>query len=118
MSILVTLTPHEETLLAQKAAETGLATAQFVENLVRTHLTSEPIPSADRIRAKLRQWQGETGTEIVSVMSVHELFAQWAEEDAQKTDAEIAADEKLWQEYQQGIDDERTESGMRTLFHA
>ena len=118
MSILVNLTPTEEARLATEATLSGLEASELAAKLLREHLMSEPVPSADMVRAKLRQWQVETETETFPTTSAHDLFAQWAQEDADKTDEEIAANDRLWEDYQEGIDDERRKAGMRTLFSA
>ena len=118
MSLLIHLSPTEEARLSDAAIQGGLAPEELAEKLLREHLASEPVPTADMVRAKLHQWQTETATETFPATSSHELFARWAEEDAKKTDEEIAAGDRLWQDYQHGIDDEREKSGMRTLFNA
>lgn len=116
MSITINLTPTEEARLSTEAMQNGLATEELVQKLLREHLTAKPKPQVETVQARLRQWQEETRTETLPATSVRELFARWAEEDAQKTNEEIAADEHLWQDYRKGIDDERRGAGMRTLF--
>ena len=118
MSILVTLTPTEEARLSTVAIQNGLAAAELAAKLLREHLSSESMTPTERLQAKLREWQKETETETFPPTSAHELFTRWAEEDANKTDEEIAANDRLWEDYQQGIDDERRKAGMRTLFSA
>ncbi len=43
------------------------------------------------------------------------LSAQWAQEDANKTPEEIAAEENLWEEFEQGSNSTRQAQGMRQL---
>jgi hypothetical protein len=67
-------------------------------------------------QAKLRQWQQETNTVTSPAIPAGELFAQWAEEDANMTDEEKEAEDRLWQDFHKGIDNERRKAGMRTIF--
>ena len=116
MTITVNLTPIEEARLSTEAIQSGLEPEELVQKLLREHLVSSPTTSIEAARLKLRQWQKETDTDTFPVVSAHELFARWAEEDVDMTEEEIAADNRLWEEFQRGIDDERTKAGMRTVF--
>ena len=118
VSIIVNLTPAEEARLLAEAQQSGLAAQDLEARVLRKHLMYEAMTPVGRVQASLRQWQIETQTEMFPDTSAHELFARWAEEDAYKTDEEIAANDRLWQDFQQGIDDERGNAGMRTLFGA
>jgi hypothetical protein len=111
---IIDLTSTEEEHLYSSALQIGLTSEQLVLKFVRQSLAADsPIEEMQR---RMREWQQETETELRPDISAHDLFARWAEEDSQMTEVEIAADEKLWQEYQQGIDEERAKSGMRLLF--
>lgn len=118
MSIVINLTPLEEARLSDEATQTGMEASELVTKLLREHLTSWPVKPGDTVRARLREWQLETETDTVHSSSAHELFARWADEDAQKTDEEIATGERIWEDYQRDVDDERRKAGMRTLFGA
>ena len=66
------------------------------------------------MRRRISEWQEQDQTPILSPIASRTgltptaaLFQQWAEEDADKTDEEIAANNRLWKDYQQGIDDVR-----------
>ncbi len=121
MNVLINLTPAEEAQLSDAATQSGLALQAFITQLVR-----ERLPAADpaqEMRRRLRAWQKEDNTSRTYPVPARSgltptaaLFAQWEEEDAKMTDAEREADERLWADFQQGIDGERRTAGMRTLF--
>jgi hypothetical protein len=115
MSLLINLTPIEEARLVNAALQDGIAPEELAEKLLREHLTPEPVTTADAIRAKLRQWQKETATETFPATSVRELFAHWADEDAQMTDEEREAEDRLWEDVEKDINTTRAELGMRQL---
>jgi hypothetical protein len=121
MSLLIDLTPTEEARLSDAAIQSGLAPEELVRKLISEHLpTPNPI---EEMRRRIREWQAQDNTPILplaptppGLTPTAALFQKWAEEDAQKTDNEIADDERLWEDYKRGIDEERTKAGMRTLF--
>jgi hypothetical protein len=43
------------------------------------------------------------------------LFAQWAVEDARKTPEETAQEDRLWEQFEAGINETRDALGMRRL---
>jgi hypothetical protein len=115
MSIIVNLTSTEEARLFDAATQVGLAPEELVRKLVSEHL-----PAMDEMRRRIREWQEQDHTPTLAPATIRPgltpsaaLFQQWAEEDAQKTDEEIAADDRLWQDYQEGINEERRKAGMR-----
>lgn len=67
----------------------------------------------DRVRAKLHQWQRETNTQTSVATSTRELFRQWDEEDAAMTEEEKRAESRLWEEVEQGINENRVAFGTR-----
>jgi len=115
MNLVINLTPIEEARLSSEAKQSGLEASELAENLVRQHLESGPVPTTDMILAKLHQWQEETGTVTSPSISAHDLFAQWDEEDAQMTDEEREAEDRLWQDVQNGMNETRASLGMRQL---
>jgi len=124
MSILVNLTPIEEESLSNEAMQSGLATSELAAKLLREHLASQSaLNPIEEMRLRIRKWQKQDNTPSPAQIADRSgmtptaaLFQQWAEEDADKTDEEIAANDRLWADYQQGIDEERQKAGMRTLF--
>ena len=115
MSITVNLTPAEEARLSTEARRDGLAMADLAAKLLRKHLSYAPESSPDRVRAKLRQWQKETATETLPALSAHELFSKWAEEDTHMTEEEQEAEDRLWQDFENGVNETRATLGMRQL---
>lgn len=98
MSLIIDLTPSEEAQLAAAARQTGLAPADLVKKLVKEHLPAAPRLGEDDIDARLRKWQREDGTRLTPDVSTQTLFAQWAQEDAQMTEEEREAEDRLWQD--------------------
>jgi hypothetical protein len=43
------------------------------------------------------------------------LFEQWEQEDARRTPEQIGADDRIWQEFEKGINASRQLQGMRPL---
>lgn len=94
MTLTIQFTPREEAWLAAQAAQQGVPPAEIVKMLVDEHL-----PPTD---------SGETDPTLA-------LFAQWKQEDASKTPEEIAVEDQLWREFEQGINATRQAQGMRQL---
>src|SRR5215213_3676972 len=98
MSLVINLTPTEEARLAAAAQQRGLAPAELARQLVTEHLPgSDPL---EAVRVKLREWQEQDGTPLLPDTPTAELFAQWDEEDAQMTEEEREAEDRLWQDFQ------------------
>ena len=95
MTLTIEFTPREETWLAAQAVQQGIPPAEIVKRLVDEHIS--PASESE-----------ETDPTMA-------LFAQWAQEDADKTPEEIAAEDQLWQEFEQGINATRQAQGMRQL---
>jgi|HubBroStandDraft_4_1064222.scaffolds.fasta_scaffold369479_2 hypothetical protein len=95
MTLQIDFTPREEAWLAAQAAQQGLQPAEIIKKLVDEHLPPEvEIDETDKTVA---------------------LFAQWDKEDASRTPEETAANDKLWQEFELGINATRQALGMRLL---
>lgn len=125
MSLTTDLTPPEEARLQVATKREGLEPAALVKKLVKKLVNEhlENVIPIEAMRAQLREWQAQDQTPTATlpptgpgISPTAALFQQWEAEDAAMTDEERAADEKLWEEVQQGLDTERKESGMRTLF--
>jgi hypothetical protein len=83
----------------------------------------EAIDPRDRVNALLAQWQAADSTPLRPPIPTRPgetptqaLFRKWEEEDANMTDEEREAEDRLWEEIQQSLNGERTKTGMRTLF--
>jgi hypothetical protein len=111
----IDLTPSEEARLSAAARKTGLTPAEFVKRLALEHLAAVPLTAEDAVDDKLRQWQEQDGKTLTPDIPTRELFAQWAEEDAHMTDAEREAEDRLWEEFEKGINETRAALGMRPL---
>lgn len=103
MNLIIDLTPSEEAQLSAAAKQTGLAPAELVKKLVKEHLPAAPATDEDDLDAKLRKWQEQDGTKLMPDVPTQTLFAQWAEEDAQMTDAEREAEDRLWKDLEKGL---------------
>jgi hypothetical protein len=121
MSILIHLTPGEEASLLDAANVTGLTPDELVRKLITEHLpVADPVRE---MRRRIRAWQVEDHTPAPPPIAVRSgltptasLFQSWADEDANKSDDEVAADDRLWMSFQLGVDEERKNAGMRTVF--
>lgn len=92
------LAPEIETAVRQYAEREGVSP----EELLRRAFP--PVSPASSVRALLQQWQQKYGLPPrpdgkVST-SAKDLFAEWEAEDAQLTSTEVAADQKIWEDYQ------------------
>ena len=113
MSLTINLTPDEEARLSAAAMQDGLAPETLVENLVREHLpTANPYEELDR---KLRERQAQDHVTLMPDRSAAELFAEWDREAARMTDEEREAEDRLWEDFQKGINETRAALGMRQL---
>ena len=103
MNLEIPSAPNEEARLTAAAKQTGLAPAELLKRLAPEHLPLAPANADDELDAKLRQWQEQDGTPLMPNVSAQELFAKWAAEDAQMTEAEREAEDRLWEEIERGL---------------
>lgn len=103
MDITIAFNPTEEARLVAAAQRTGLAPADLLKRLALEHLPAVPANDEGEIDARLHQWQEQDQTALQSENSSGTLFSQWAEEDAQMTDAEREAEDRLWEDIEQGL---------------
>ena len=115
MNLTIDLTPYEEAQISAAAKQTGLAPAAFVKKLVQEHLPTVPAEDGDELDAKLRKWQEQDGTKLMPDVPTQTLFAQWADEDAQMTDEEREAEDRLWKDLEQGLTDDSRVLALRRL---
>lgn len=95
MTLTIDLSPTEEALLATAARQRGLDPAVLAKALVTGHLPAPVTLPEDPTLA---------------------LFAQWAQEDAQKTPEEVAEENRMWEQFQTNINAERDRAGARRVF--
>jgi hypothetical protein len=114
MNLSIELTPSEEAKLAAAAKETGLAPAELVKKLVMEHLPAAGTVEDD-LDARLRNWQKQDGTKLMPDIPTQTLFAQWAEEDAQMTDEEREAEDRLWEDLEKGLTENSRVLQLRQL---
>jgi hypothetical protein len=141
MDLTLHLSPEEEAQLAEAAAQEGLDPAALAHRFVSQQLLSNPsgikrsakingnaldpsdraMPNLqessweDAIQTRLRRWQEQDRTPLRPSISAHELFAQWAQEDARMTEEEREAEDRFWEEFLKGLNETRHSLGMRTL---
>lgn len=90
MTLTIDLSPAEEARLKVAARQKGLAPSALAKQLVAEHLPVEDPTLA--------------------------LFAQWAEEAKAMTPEEREQEQRLWEQFEIGINETREASGMRLLF--
>jgi hypothetical protein len=103
----INLTSQEESLIYAAAKRTGLSPQDWIKQLALESLTDSVPHTDEEIDVKLRQWQKETGSPLMPESSARELFAQWDEEDARMTDEEREAEDRLWEDIEQGLVENR-----------
>lgn len=95
MTLTIELTPEQETQLIDVAQKEGLEPTVLAQKLVTDHLPLlQSMPEQDPTLA---------------------LFEQWRQEDAQKTPEEVEQERRLWEAFEQGINEAREAQGMRQL---
>ena len=113
MSLIINLTPSEEAQLTAAATQNGLTPDVFAAQLVRAHLVTGS--SSDELTRKLQARQAQDRVHLMPSRSAAEIFAQWETEATQLTDAERAAEDRLWEDVQADINSTRAALGMRQL---
>ena len=122
----LTLSPDVEAAVERRAREEGvspndLLARTFGSNGASKVASNDPVERAlefvRRLRASdpsipdpepIEMLPGETPTLA--------LFRKWSEEDALLTDEEVAAQNRLWEEIQQGMNESRIAEGRPILF--
>lgn len=98
MTLTIDLSPAEQARLTAAARQKGVAPAELARELVTSHLPPAPAEPGD---------EPEDPTLA--------LFAQWEKEDAQMTPEEVERERRLWEQFEQGINETRAALGMRRL---
>jgi hypothetical protein len=96
MTLTISLTPEEEARLLAIARQRGIAPQECARQLITDHLP-EATPNG----------MSQDPTLV--------LFAQWKQEDAQKSPDEAEDEERMWEEFERGVNETRTALGMRQL---
>lgn len=96
MPLTIDLTAEEEARLELAAKRRGVPPQECAKELLVEHL---PLVT-------------QNGAEDDPTLA---LFAQWEQEDARKTPEETAEEERLWEEFERGINETRAALGMRQL---
>ena len=96
MTLTIELTPELEAHLNAVARREGLDPAEVVKKLVTEHLPLAPH----------KEEQDPTLA----------LFSQWDDEDGNMTLAEIAEENRTWEEFKANINAERDRAGARRVF--
>lgn len=112
-SLIINLTPAEEAQLSAAAMQTGLPPEAFAEKLVRDHLPTTIV--VNELNGKLLQRQAQDQVKLVPSRTAADIFAQWEIEAEGMTDAERDAEDRFWEDFQQGINETRSALGMRQL---
>lgn len=94
MTVTLELTPTEEARLAEASRRTGLPPAEAIHSVLAEHLPLIDVEENDPTLA---------------------LFAQWNAEDAAMTAEETDAEQRLWERFEQGVNETRQTQGMRLL---
>ncbi len=95
MTLTIDFSPVEEEHLTAAARQEGLEPAALVKRLVNQQLPLTAPEPQDPMLA---------------------LFAQWDREDAQMTPAEVAQENRSWEDLKTNIDAERDRAGARRVF--
>jgi len=117
---MLDIAPKLEHEIVERAEANGMTAEQYLEKLLSTdrakigvgqHKTQvaapveTPAETAQCVQSLLARWQAETGmpASYSDSKTLAQLSAEWAAEDANRTDAEIAAERAVWAEYEQAI---------------
>jgi|SRR5579872_81148 len=110
----IELSPEVEHAVRERAAAEGvsindLLARTFVPEKRDERTTQDP---RERVRALLAELQARDNTPRLPPIPTREgetptqaLFRKWQEEDANMTEEEIEAEERLWQEIEQGLNE-------------
>ena len=118
MDLVISFSPDEEKRLVTAAKQRGIAPEKLVKQTMLEQLPQSLPPTPAHVReelfAKLRLWQQQTNTPVRPHVPAHELFARWEAEDSLRTEEQIEADERLWEEIEKGIAENGGKLSFRT----
>ena len=101
MTLTLDLSPTEEAQITAVAQSNGLSPAEAARKLLTQNLP--PVPDAVS--------QNMADPTLA-------LFAQWKAEDAQMTPEEAAEEQRLWEQFEQNVNETRDALGMRLTLQA
>jgi hypothetical protein len=114
--VTLDISPQTEARLFDVARQEGIDPAALVERLVKEY---RPAPGADRtadeLYRKLRERQEQDHITLRPDRSAAEHFARLEAEAAQMTDEEREAEDRIWEDFQNGMNETRAALGMRQL---
>ena len=102
MALTLHLSPDEEAKLAAAARDLGLDPAEWLKRVALNSLPASEKGLCD-LDATLRLSQLQTGTALMPQVSTRELFAKWAAEDVRMTDEERDTQDRLWEEIERDL---------------
>jgi hypothetical protein len=97
MTLTLDLTPTEEAQITAVAQSAGLTPAEAARKLLTQNLPPVPGPISE-----------ETKDPTLA------LFAQWKADDAQITPEEAAQEQRLWEQFEQNINETHNEETRKT----
>ncbi len=115
MNLTIDLTPSEVAQLSEATKHTGLAPSELMKKLLKEHLLFGFVHDKDYLDAKLHKWQQQDGVKLAPDVPTRTLFAQWAEEDAQMTEQEREAEDRLWEKLEINLAENSSELQLRAL---
>lgn len=99
-----------ENVVRERAAAEGVSVNELLARAFAPNKAQTAGDPKARVQALLTRWQAEDNTLLMPPPSPHPgetptqtLFRQWAEEDADRTDAQKKAEQRLWEEIEQGL---------------
>ena len=118
------ISPEIENVVRERAAIEGVSVNEllaraFAPNKIEDYQISEPRAHLQNLLAR---WQAEDNTPLVpppptrpGETPTQALFRQWREEEAHMTDPEKEAEDRLWAEIEQSLQENGRSLQMRTL---
>lgn len=108
--------------IRENAAREGVSESDYLARLMQsarlTPTDNFAVASADpaaRVRALLTKLQEADGMPFAPTIPAKTLFAQWDAEDANMTDEEREAEDRIWENYMQRLNETRATFGLRLL---
>ena len=122
------ISPDVENMVRERANAEGVSVEELLTRTFSLKQNDAPqnnTPIRDpkaHVQALLAQWQAQDNTPLVPPVATRPgetptqaLFRQWDEEAAHMTDAEKEAEDRLWTEIEQGLQQNSRTLQLRTL---
>ena len=107
MNVEIPFTPDEEARFSDAARRVGLAPEEWLKQIALERLIDAPAGADEEIDLKLRERQERDGTALTPDVPARILFARWADEDARMADEEREAEDRLWEDLEKGLAENR-----------